>query len=72
MPGPRVQINHVSATPRQKDDDVHAETDEVLEVGTHGHCLVFGLDPGLIRLPLPRVHYRGVDVWRSRLWLMND
>jgi hypothetical protein len=27
----RVQINDVSATPRQKDDDVHAETDEVLE-----------------------------------------
>lgn len=34
MPGPRVQINDVSATPRQKNDDVHAETDEVLEFGT--------------------------------------
>lgn len=52
MPGPRVQINDVSATPRQKDDDVHAETDEVLEVGTRGHCLVFGrCDPGLARPP---------------------
>lgn len=49
MPGPRVQINDVSATPRQKDDDVYAETDEVLEVGTHAHCLVFGrCDPGLV------------------------
>lgn len=62
MPGPRVQINDVSATPRQKNDDVHAETDEVLEFGTVWFSAVS--DPGWLE---SRQGFRGVDAWRSRL-----